>query len=381
MVIGLLRETATGEQRVALTPTAVRRLVEQGNRVFVEHNAGEGSSFPDSSYSSAGARIVFSPPEVIDRAELLVKVERPTPAESEALHAGQTVLAFFHLATATREEISDLLAKGITTIGNEIIESADGRLPVLEPMSEIAGQMAVTVASHLLRSSCGGRGILLGGAPGIAAARVIVLGAGTVGTYAARTAVSIGASTLVFDSDVQQLRRLLHVAPAADTTLADADAIAGALPEADVLIGAVLRRGDRAPMLVAQGVVESMRRGAVILDLSIDQGGCVETSRPTTLADPVFVHKGVVHYCVPNMTADIAHTASCTMSQATLPYIEAMAREGVEGALAAHGDLAHGLYTLQGHCVNAPLAKRWRMESVSIDEIVARMAEVRAWAG
>lgn len=362
MVIGLVRETGPGERRVALTPTAVRRLLDGGHRVFVEHNAGEFSHFHDTAYAAAGARVVFTPAEVIDRAELLVKVERPGPAEFDMLHPGQAIMAFFHLATATRNTVHALLNRNITTIGLEIIETDDGILPVLVAMSEIAGPMAVAVAAHLLRSSSGGRGVLLGGAPGIPPAKVVILGAGTVGTWAARTAVNSGASTIIFDNDPLQLRRLYHAVPGAMGVLSDAEAIGHAVAEADVVIGAVLRRGDRAPHLVSHAMVESMRPGAVILDLSIDQGGCVETSRPTTLADPVYVHKGVLHYCVPNMTADIAHTASAVMSQAVLPYIEALAHNGLEEGLARNSALTRGLYTVRGRCASLPLAQRWDFE-------------------
>lgn len=374
MVIGVVRETTPGERRVALTPSAVRHLMEGGHRVMVERGAGQESHFEDGSYAQAGARIVFSPAEVIDRAELVVKVERPGQEEFDQLQPGQTVMAFFHLATASRMAVHGLLTRGITTIGFEIIETVTGQLPVLVPMSEIAGPMAIAVAAHLLRSSSGGRGVLLGGAPGIAPARIVILGGGTVGMWAARTAVNAGASTVVFDNDVQQLRRLFHTVPGAVAVGADAEAIGRAVVEADVVIGAVLRHGERAPHIVTKSMVESMRPGTVVLDLSIDQGGCVETSRPTTLADPVFVHKGVLHYCVPNMTADIAHTASAVMSHAVLPYIEALARHGVEEGLALHPDLARGLYTFRGHCVSVPLAQRWHFASHPFQELMMQKA-------
>jgi len=374
MVIGLVREIAAGERRVALTPSAVRRLVEGGHRVFVEHGAGDESHFTDAGYAQSGAQILFSASEVMDRAELLVKVERPGPEEFEQLHPGQTVMAFFHLATATRTAVHGLLSRGITTIGFEIVETADGRLPVLVPMSEIAGPMAIAVAAHLLRSSSGGRGVLLGGAPGIPPARIVILGGGTVGTWAARTAVNAGASTVVFDNDVHQLRRLFHTVPGAIAVMSDADGVGRAVVEADVVIGAVLRHGERAPHLVTKAMVESMRPGTVVLDVAIDQGGCVETSRPTTLADPVFAHKGVLHYCVANMTADIAHTASAVMSQAVLPYVEALAGHGVEEGLARLPDLARGLYTFRGHCVSVPLAQRWHFAPHSFQELMVEKA-------
>ncbi|MBI1791129.1 MAG: alanine dehydrogenase, partial [Acidobacteria bacterium] len=309
---------------------------------------------------AAGGQIAFSAAEVMDRSELLVKVERPTREELEQMHPGQAVMAFYHLAAAGPQEVRRILDKSVAAIGYEIIETADGRLPVLEPISEIAGQMAVAVAGHLLRSSSGGRGILLGGAPGISPAKVVILGAGVVGSWAARTALNSGAITHVLDNDLSKLRRLLGVAPGAITGLAGADSVREAVRRADVLIGAVLLHGDVAPHLVTRATVESMPRGSVVVDVSIDQGGCIETSRPTTLADPVFLFNGVLHYCVPNMTADIAHTASAALSQASLPYILELAARGVEGARRDCSDLARGIYTLGGEITHAPLRERWQ---------------------
>jgi alanine dehydrogenase len=356
MNVGVLRETALCERRVALTPASVRRLVENGQRVLVEHGAGNRSHIPDSAYTLAGASVAFSATEVIDRCELLVKVERTTPEESAQLHSGQTVMAFFHMAVAAPAEVERFLEKSITTIGYEIIETPDRRLPVLESISEIAGQMSIAVAAHLLRSTSGGRGILLGGAPGIPPAHVVILGAGVVGSWAARAALANGAMTFALDNDVRKLRRLLAIAPGAVTGLADAETVGAAVGGADVLVGAVLLHGERTPHLVTRAMVESMKRGAVIVDVSIDQGGCVETSRPTTLDDPVFVTNGVLHYCVPNMTADIAHAASTVLSQAALPYVLDIARRGADAALRENRDLARGVYTSAGKCLNPALA-------------------------
>ncbi|MBI3693699.1 MAG: alanine dehydrogenase [Acidobacteria bacterium] len=370
MNIGVLKETALCERRVGLTPASVRRLIESGHRVLVERGAGERSHFPDTNYESAGGGIAFSAAEVIDRCELLVKIERPTRQEFERLHARQTVLAFFHLAVAEPEEVHLALDRAITTIGYEIMETAEGRLPVLESISEIAGPMAVAVAAHLLRSSSGGRGILLGGAPGIPPARVVILGAGVVGSCAARTALASGALTFVLDNDVGKLRRLLAAAPGVVTGLADTGTVREAVRRADVLIGAVLLHGERTPHLVTRSMVETMQAGGVVIDVSIDQGGCVETSRPTTLADPVFLAGGILHYCVPNMTADIAHTASAALSQASLPYILDLAGLGVEEALERCPDLARGVYTLGGECAHQALAERWHLRRREIHSLV-----------
>ncbi|MBI3667194.1 MAG: alanine dehydrogenase [Acidobacteria bacterium] len=375
MNIGVLKETSLCERRVGLIPASVRRLVEDGHRVWVERGAGDRSHFPDRSYEAAGGGIAFSAAEVIDRCELLVKIERPAREELELLHPHQTVLAFFHMVVAGQEEVQRVLDKSVTTIGYEIIETPDGRLPVLEPISEIAGQMAVAVAGHLLRSTSGGKGILLVGAPGIAPARVVILGAGVVGSWAARTALNSGALTFVLDNDVSKLRRLLAVAPGAITGLADTDTVREAVRRADVLIGAVLLHGERTPHLVTRAMVETMQAGSVVVDVSIDQGGCVETSRPTSLADPVFLHNGVLHYCVPNMTADIAHTASAALSQTSLPYILELAGRGVEQALEHCPDLVHAVYTFAGECTHQPLAERWHLRSRDIHSLVGQTAD------
>jgi alanine dehydrogenase len=372
MNVGVLRETARCEGRVGLTPASVRRLVESGHRVWVERGAGERSHFPDPSYESAGGDIVFSAPEVMDRAELLIKVERPTREEFERLHADQIVMAFFHMAVAEPEEVHLALDRNISTIGYEIIEAEDGCLPVLEPISEIAGQMAVAVAGHLLRSTAGGRGILLGGAPGIPPAEVVILGAGVVGTWAARTAMNSGAVTFVFDNDVTKLRRLLAVCPGVFTGLADPETVREAVRRADVLIGAVLLHGERTPHLVTRTMVDTMRPGGVVVDVSIDQGGCIETSRPTTLADPAFLYNGILHYCVPNMTADIAHTASQALSQASLPYILEVAAHGLEQAIEKSAHVARGVYTLAGECTHEPLAERWRLRYRDVHSLLVQ---------
>jgi alanine dehydrogenase len=372
MNIGVVKETARCESRVALTPAAVRRLVENSNRVFIQRGAGERSHFPDGSYVAAGAEIAFSPAEVVDRCELLVKVGNLTREEMQQLHSHQAVMAWFHLIVADRDEITLLLDKRIAAIGYEVIEALDGRLPVLQPMSEIAGPMAVAVAGHLLRSTSGGRGILLGGAPGVAPARVLILGAGTVGSTAARTALNSGATTYVLDLDVHKLRRLLRMAPGAISEVSDAATVEELVPPADVLIGAVLVHGGLTPHLVSRQLVERMQPGSVIVDLSIDQGGCVETSRPTTLADPVFRHSDVLHYCVPNMTADIARTASAVLSQASLPYILALTGFGLEQALQRSPELARGVFTLWGECTNKALAERWSIPHREVSAMVGQ---------
>jgi alanine dehydrogenase len=284
----------------------------------------------------------------LGRTELLVKIGRPQTGELAQCAARTTLLAFYHMAVADREYLDALSDRGITAIGCEIIQRDDGTLPVLAAISEIAGQMTVPIAAHLLRSSSGGRGILLGGTPGVSPARVVVLGAGSVGFAAARSAAAAGAWVTAFDRDPQRLRHLMEHVPAVETCLADEDAIAQAVAAADVVIGAVLIAGTRSPHVVTRAMVDRMKPGAAILDVSIDQGGCVETSRPTTLAEPTFVYKGVTHFCVPNFTADLGRSASIAIAQAILPYVLAIAHQGVDSALDACEDLKRGLYTWHG---------------------------------
>jgi alanine dehydrogenase len=348
MNIGVVRERGPFDRRVALTPPVVRRLAGAGHTVWVESCAGDGAMFPDTAYMRAGAQIAYSPAEVIGRADLVTKVSRPTAEEIRYCRPGTAVMAFYHMAVADRDLLDALADHNLTAIGSEIIQLENGRRPVLAAISEIAGQMTVPIAAHLMRSSSGGRGILLGGTPGVPPARVMVLGAGAVGSAAARTAVAAGARVMAFDVAPSKLRRIIEHVRGVETCLADPDAIAEAVAGADVVIGAVLVAGTRSPHVVTRAMVETMQPGSAIIDVSIDEGGCVETSRPTTLAQPTFVHKGVTHFCVPNFTADLGRSSSVAIAQAMLPYVLNIADLGVEEAVATCSDLQRGLYTLRG---------------------------------
>jgi alanine dehydrogenase len=348
MNIGVIRERGAYDRRVGLTPPVVRRLNGAGHTVWVETGAGDGAMFRDPDYIRAGAQIAYSPAEVIQRVELLPKISRPTAAELGLCRPHTTVMAFYHMAVADRA-LLDALSEGcLTAIGCEIVEQADGRLPILEAISEIAGQMTVPIAAHLLRSSSGGRGILLGGTPGVPPARVVVLGAGTVGFAAIRGAAASGARVTAFDRDPRKLRHVMEHVPGIETCLADTEAIAESVATADVVIGAILVAGMRPPHVVTRAMVESMKPGSAVIDVSIDQGGCFETSRPTTLADPTFLYKGVTHFCVPNFTADLGRSASIAIAQAMLPYLLSIARHGTETAIEKCPDLARGVYALRG---------------------------------
>jgi alanine dehydrogenase len=348
MNIGVIRERAAFDRRVVLTPAVVRRLTEAGHSVWIESGAGDGAMFPDNEYIRAGAQIAYSPADVIQRAELLPKISRPTCEELGYCRPHTNVMAFYHMAVADRALLDALTERCLTAIGCEIIQQEHGGLPVLSAVSEIAGQMSVTIAAHLLRSSSGGRGILLGGTPGVPPARVIVLGAGSVGFAASRAAAAAGARVTAFDRTPCKLRYVMAHVPGAEACLADEDAIAEAVASADVVIGAVLVAGLRAPHVVTRAMVERMKPGSAVLDVAIDQGGCIETSRPTSLADPTFVYHGVTHFCVPNFTADLGRSSSVAIAQAMLPYLLSLAQFGADEAIAQCPDLARGIYLLRG---------------------------------
>ena len=348
MDIGVIRERGAFDRRVALTPAVVRRLTGAGHTVWVETGAGEGAMFRDTDYIRAGGHIAYSPEEVLQRAELVAKIARPRVEELAVCRPGMALLAFYHMAVADRALIEALAERSITAIGCEVIQQDTGRLPVLAAISEIAGQMTIPIAAHLLRSSSGGRGILLGGTPGVPPARVVIIGVGAVGSAAARSAVASGARVLAFDNQPAKLRRVMDHVRGVETCLADEEAIAEAMAAADVVIGAVLVAGTRTPHVVSRGMIERMKPGSAVIDVSIDQGGCMETSRPTDLGQPTFVYRGVTHFCVPNFTADLGRSSSVAISQAMLPYLLEIAERGVEAALRSCPELARGVYTLCG---------------------------------
>jgi alanine dehydrogenase len=358
MNIGVPRETGRHERRVALTPWAVGHLTRLGHTVIVEQGAGTGARFPDREYEEAGAKIVYSRDEAFHRADLVCGVALVSGGEVDYLRPESVLCGFHHLTVAPRVVVERLRELQITAVGWELVEDRAGGRPVLTPMSEMAGEMAVYVAAHYLQNEGGGRGILLGAVPGIAPPTVVILGAGTVGRAAAARAQAVGAHVIVMDDDVEKLRTLKQCAgPQPVTQLVTHDRLARYTAIADVLIGAVLIPGARAPFLVTEEMVRGMRAGSVIIDVSIDQGGCVETSRPTTPADPVFVLHDVVHYCVPNMTANVARTASRALSDALLGPVTALVSQGIEGALRADPGLAAGVYLYRGEVVHAELAR------------------------
>lgn len=363
MIIGIPKENFKEEKRVGLAPAGVDSLVRSGHTVYFERGAGEGSQFSDEDYIKVGATIVFSAEEVFKRSELIAKVQPLSEKEAELLQEEQILFSFLHLAVAKKTILDNLLNKNITAISYELIEDAQG-LPVLHAMSEIAGPLAIQAAERYLESSVkGGRGILLGGITGVAPAAVVILGAGVVGTTAARAALGRGAQVIVIDRDLNRLRRIDSLYPGKLTTvMANPYTITRGVKFADVLIGAVLIKGEKTPHLVKEAMIKEMKPGAVVVDVSIDQGGCIETSRITTLSDPVFLYKDVIHYCVPNMPALVPRTASYGLNNAAIDYIQDIAEHGLSNALLADAGLSKGVCTYKGTCTNESIANIFDVE-------------------
>lgn len=361
VIVGLPKEIKADEYRAALMPVGVEELRRRGHRVVVERSAGEGSGVPDGLYAEHGAEIVAGPGEVYGAADLVVKVKEPLAEEYGLLRRGQIVFGFFHLA-ASRELTEALLRAGIVAIAYETIRTPDGGLPLLKPMSEIAGRMSIQEGAKYLERPMKGRGILLGGVPGVEPAFVLVLGGGTVGTNAAKVAAGLGARVSVADVNLERLRYLDDILPANVTTLyADAHTLRRKVREADLVIGAVLREGARAPMLVTEAMVHTMKPGAVIVDVAVDQGGCVETTEATTHHDPVRVKHGVVHYGVANIPGAVARTSSHALTNATLPYLLEIADKGFERA-AENPAIRAGLNVVLGQVTNRAVAETFGME-------------------
>jgi alanine dehydrogenase len=349
-------ERRDSEYRVGLTPAGVQLLSKDGHTCFVEHNAGVGSGFSDFDYQQAGGHIVYSGEEIYGRADLLLKVARPTVQEFHWMRPESVVLGFLHLAAGRSEKSEMLQSKRITAIGYEIIQDDEGSLPVLIPLSHIGGRMVPQVAATLTQNDHGGKGILLGGVPGVPPAEVIILGGGTAGSAAARTFLGMGAAVYVLDKNLRRLQDLDREFHGRIVTMVSHSFnIEKVCKFADVLVGAVLVPGARTPVLVSRQMVQSMRPRSVIIDLSIDQGGCVETSRPTTHSNPTFLEEGVIHYCVPNMTGVLGRTATHALNNASWPFVRQIAEVGLETALDQNAALRKGLYTHRGEIVHPVL--------------------------
>jgi alanine dehydrogenase len=356
MLIGVPKEIKTHEYRVGLVPASVRELVHQGHQVLVETGAGAGIGLDDRAYAAAGARIAATAAEVFAAAELVVKVKEPQSTEIELLRRGQVLFTYLHLAPDP-VQARGLMKAGCTAIAYETVTDHHGGLPLLAPMSEVAGRMAVQAGARGLEKESGGSGVLLGGVPGVPPGRVAILGGGVAGTNAAQMALGIGAEVTIIDRSVPRLRELdLHFGGRARTVFSTVDAIETFVADADVVIGAVLVPGAAAPKLVSRALVKRMRPGSVIVDIAIDQGGCVATSRPTTHADPTFIEEGVVHYCVANMPGAVARTSAFALNNATLPFVLALAAAGWRRACQADPHLLAGLNIHGGRVTHRAVA-------------------------
>ena len=348
MIIGVPKEIKDYEYRVSLTPDGARVLLQAGHRVVVEPSAGQGSGFSDDAYRQAGVQVAGSKAEVFQQADLIVKVKEPQLSECALFRPGQVLFTYLHLASLP-DLTKALVAADITAIAYETVEARDHSLPMLRPMSEIAGRLAVQIGAHYLGTVQGGRGLLLAGVPGVPPAHVVVLGAGVVGTSAVRIAVGMGARVTVINLDLDRLRFLDDLYGGRIATCAATEsAIERAVVEADLVIGAVLVPGARAPKVVSRALVKKMKPGSVIVDVAVDQGGCCETTRPTTHSDPVYVVDGVLHYCVTNMPGIVPHTSTLALTNTTLPYIVRLASEGIEKAIRSDPGLAKGVNVMNG---------------------------------
>jgi alanine dehydrogenase len=369
MQIGCPKEIKTREYRVGMTPAAVREAVAHGHRVLVETGAGVGSGYPDADYAAVGAEIAGDAAEVWARAELVVKVKEPQAGERALLRAGQVLFAYLHLAPDP-EQTRDLLKSGATAIAYETVTDRNGGLPLLAPMSEVAGRLAPQVGAWTLQTANGGRGVLLGGVPGVAPARVAVIGGGVVGTQAARVAAGMGAEVSVLDMSLPRLRLLDEMFGGRVRTLyASKGATEAEVAAADLVIGAVLIPGAAAPKLVGRADLGRMRRGAAVVDVAIDQGGCFETSRPTTHEDPIYAVDGILHYCVANMPGAVARTATQGLGNATLPFVLALADKGWKRACEEDPHLLAGLNVHAGHLTYAAVGR-----ALGIDVLAQKLA-------
>lgn len=358
MNIGIPKERRPFESRVGLSPAGVEILTQHGHQVYVEHEAGLGAGFDDREFETAGARLVYSPEEVFMRADLLLKVARPLKEELDWLRPNMTIAGLLHLAAAREDKAQVLLEKKITAIAYEQIELADGSLPVLRPFSQIGGKMTASIAARLLQNNWGGKGMLLGGIPGVPPAEVVILGGGVVGMCATQVFLGLGAHVTVIDRDMDVLQKVFSRFPNVVTMISTKRNIERATAYADVVVGAVLHSGERTPILITRDMVRAMKQRSVFIDVSIDQGGCAETSRPTTHEHPTYVEEGVIHYCVPNMPGVVARTATHSFVNAAMPYIVQIANLGPEEAIRQNPAIEKAVNTRAGELVHLTLLSK-----------------------
>jgi alanine dehydrogenase len=377
MKVGVPTEIKTDEYRVAITPAGVREFVEHGHEVIIQHGAGDGSVIPDEEYVEQGARIVPDADAVFDESELVLKVKEPMPEEVARLRSDHTLFTYLHLAPAP-DLTKGLCDSGATCIAYETVEDSHGRLPLLAPMSEVAGKIATQAGAFMLERPLGGRGVLLGGVPGVAAATVLVIGGGVVGMHAAFIAIGMEADVFVFDRNLDRLRELdVAFGGRASTVYSSTLSVERMLPRADLVIGAVLIHGARAPWVIRREQLSLMKKRAVLVDVSIDQGGCFETSRPTTHSDPTYEVDGITHYCVTNMPGAVPITSTFALTNATLPYALALADLGVRDAIARDPGLRGGVNVVAGHVTHPAVAEGVGMPFTTVEQALAPSAETR----
>ncbi len=371
VIVGLPKEIKDNEYRVGLTPAGVRALTDAGHKVVVERSAGEGSGFEDALYERAGATLLGSPDEVWQQGEMIVKVKEPIAPEYPRMREGQLLFTYLHLAPDL-ELTKQLLERKVTGIAYETITDKRGGLPLLTPMSEVAGRMAIQVGAQYLEKMNGGRGILLGGVPGVPAARVVIIGGGVVGTNSAKIAVGMGAHVTIIDNNLDRLRELDDIFLSRITTLASsAYMIHDAISHADLIVGAVLVPGAAAPKLVTRGMLKDVPNGAVIVDVAVDQGGCIETTHPTTHSDPTYYVEGVLHYCVANMPGAVPRTSTFALTNATLPYALKLASKGFAEAIASDEGLKAGVNTYAGKLTYEAVAVSQNLEYTPIESVMS----------
>jgi len=370
VIVGLPKEIKDNEYRVGLTPAGVRALTDAGHKVVVERSAGEGSGFEDALYERAGATMLSTADEVWQQGEMIVKVKEPIAPEYPRMREGQLLFTYLHLAPDPKQTEA-LLKNKVTGIAYETITDRKGTLPLLTPMSEVAGRMAVQVGAHYLEKMQGGRGILLGGVPGVTAAHVVIIGGGVVGTNSAKMAVGMGAQVTIIDNNLDRLRELDDIFMSKVSTLASsAYMIHDAISQADLIIGAVLVPGAAAPRLVTRGMLKDVPNGAVIVDVAVDQGGCIETTHPTTHSDPTYYVEGVLHYCVANMPGAVPRTSTFALTNATLPYALKLANKGFIEAIKGDPGLKEGVNTYAGKLTYAAVAEAQGLEYTPLDDIL-----------
>lgn len=370
MIIGIPKEIKDNEYRVSLTPAGAHMLAQAGHRVLIETGAGESSGFPDSEYIAAGAETVPSHADAFEQAEMVMKVKEPLPQEYDFLRENLLLFTYLHLA-AEKELTHALMESGTTAIAYETVQLPGGSLPLLTPMSEVAGRMSIQVAARYLEKTSGGRGKLLGGVPGVLPADVVIIGGGTVGINAAQMALGMGASVLILDINTDRLRYLSEVLHGNLLTLASNPLnVAEAVKRADVVIGAVLLPGAKAPCLVTREMISTMKPGSVIVDVAVDQGGCIETTRPTSHSDPIFVVDGVIHYCVTNMPGAVPRTSTYALSNATLPYAVKLANKGFTDAVKEDPALAKGVNVHRGYITYPAVAASFGMQYRLLEEML-----------